>query len=85
MTQEQYKKAVELNERIDELEEVKGLLKDSSLWYAYKIKSYGLNEWKLFAEFYMHPIRHILDKYDKMIRQEINDEIKKLKSKIEEI
>lgn len=85
MTQGQYKKAVELNERIDKLEKVKEMLKDSSLWYAFKTKSFRINDWELFAEFYMRPIRHILDKYDKMIRQEINDEIKMLKSKIEEI
>jgi len=80
MTQEQYKKAIELNERISELEEAEKSLKGSNLWYAYKN---GLCNWKTLAEWYIHPIKNILDKHDKLIRQEINDEIKKLKSEIE--
>ena len=80
MTWEQYKKAVGLNERISELETTEELLKGSHLWYAYKN---GLCRWEILAEWYILPIKHILDKYDKIIRQEIDDEIKKLKAEIE--
>lgn len=80
MTQEQYKRAIELNERISELKEVEKSLIGSNLWYAYKR---GLCNWETLAEWYISPIRHILDKHDKMIRQEINGEIKKLKAEIE--
>ena len=81
MTQEQYKKAVGLNERIKGLEAVqRELLNYSNLWYAYKN---GLCRWEILAEWYILPIKHILDKYDKIIRQEIDDEIKKLKAEIE--
>ena len=84
MTQEQYKKAVGLNERIKGLEAVqRELLNYSSLWYAYGRTIYGNENWEVFPKEIVNPIRYILDKHDKMIRQEINDEIKKLKSEIE--
>lgn len=84
MTWEQYKKAVELNERIEGLEAVqRELLNYSSLWYAYGRTICGNENREVFPKEIVNPIRHILDKHDKMIRQEINDEIKKLKSEIE--
>lgn len=84
MTQEQYKKAVGLNERIKGLEAVqRELLNYSNLWYAYGRTIHGNEYLEVFPKGIVNPIRHILDKHDKMIRQEINDEIKKLKSEIE--
>ena len=85
MTQEQFNKAVEINNRIDELNEVKDEIKDTSkhrLWYAYRSID---TEWRLTSEYVMRHISSILDKYDLMIRKEIDEEIDRLKKEIEEL
>lgn len=80
MTQEQYNRAVQISNRLDELEKVKKEIegaKDHRLWYAEK----G-SEWRLTTEWIMRYISELLDKHDLMIRQEIDDEIEKLKKEI---
>lgn len=82
MTQEQYFRAVAINSRIDELERVKDEIKETTkhrLWYANKSGS----DWTLASEWKMRYIDKLLDKHDLMIRQEIDDEINKLKQEID--
>lgn len=82
MKPEQYKRAVQINDRICELETVKKEIKGNAkyrLWYAEKSE----RDWRLTSEWIMCYISEILDKHDKMIRQEIDDEIAALKAEIE--
>ena len=82
MTQEQYFRAVAINSRIDELEKVKEEIKETTkhrLWYA---KNFG-GDWMLASEWKMRYIDKLLDKHDLMIRQEIDEEINKLKQEID--
>lgn len=84
MTPEQYKRAVEINDRISELEKVKKEIKETTkhrLWYAERSE----RDWRLTSEWIMCYISEILDKHDKMIRQEIDDEIAALKAEIERL
>ena len=82
MTQEQYNRAVWINNRIGELEKVKDEIKETTkhrLWYAWK----GESDWRLTSEWEMRYISKLLDKHDLMIRAEIDEEIEKLKAEIE--
>ena len=84
MTPEQYKRAVQINDRISELEKVKKEIKETTkhrLWYAEKCE----RGWGLTSEWIMCYISKILDKHDQMIRQEIDDEIAALKAEIERL
>ena len=84
MTPEQYKRAVQINDRICELEKVKKEIKETTkhrLWYAEKCE----RGWGLTSEWIMLYISKILDKHDQMIRQEIDDEIAALKAEIERL
>lgn len=83
MTQEQYNRAVWISERLEELEKVKDEIKETTkhrLWYANKS---GGCDWMLVSEWKMRYIDKLLDKHDLMIRQEIDEEINKLKKEIE--
>ena len=85
MTEEQYLRAVQINDRLAELEKVKDDIKPTSkhrLWYAYNTGEFG-SDWSLCSEWRMRYIGDILDKHDLMIRQEIDEEIEKLKKEIE--
>lgn len=85
MTQEQYKRAVEIGNELTALNETKDNIKKTGkhrLWYAYNDGEFG-SEWRLTPEWAMRNISDILDKHDIMIRQEIDEEIEKLKKEIE--
>ena len=85
MTDKQYTRAVQISKRIEELEKVKKEIKETTkhrLWYAYNRGEYG-SDWSLTGEWAMRQIGEILDKHDLMIRQEIDDEIERLKREIE--
>jgi len=87
MTDEQYTRAVQINNRIKELEKVKEYIKQKTkhrLWYAYNTGEFG-SSWSLCPEWCMRNIGDILDKHDLMIRQEIEEEIEKLKAEIKEL
>ncbi len=87
MTEEQYKRAMQINRRITDLNETLDQIKGTSkhrLWYAYNSGEFG-SEWRLKPEWAMRRISDILDKHDLMIRQEIEEEIKKLKEEIKEL
>ena len=83
MEQEQFQRAVQIHERLRELTDVKDEITPTSvhkLWYAY-----DSSKWDLCPTWKMNCIRDILDKHDKMIRQEIDEEIERLKKEIEEL
>ena len=85
MTQEQYKRAVEIGNELTALNETKDNIKKTGkhrLWYAYNDGEFD-SEWRLTPEWAMRNISDILDKHDIMIRQEIDEEIEKLKKEIE--
>ena len=82
MTQEQFQKAVRINNRLEELAKVNKEIDETSkhrLWYAWK----GESDWRLTSEWVMRYISDLLDKHDLMIRQEIDNEIEQLKAEIE--
>lgn len=83
MTQEQFQRAVEINNRLEDLKEVKRCIANTSehrLYYAYKCSN---GDYHCCPDWGMRPISNILDKHDVMIRQEIEDEIVLLKREIE--
>jgi len=84
MTQEQYQRAVQINDRLRELARVKkeiGGTDNHRLWYAEK-SSCG-SDYRLTSEWVMRYISNLLDKHDLMIRQEIDNKIEQLKAEIE--
>ena len=85
MTEEQYKRAVEIGKELTALNETKDNIKKTEkhrLWYAYNDGEFG-SEWRLTPEWAMRNISDILDRHDMMIRQKIEDEINNLKKEIE--
>lgn len=82
MTQEQYNRAVEINNRLEELEEVKKEINGTSKHLVTYCKQ---DDYEPCYRYTMKYISDILDRHDKMIREEIDNEIKKLKKEIEEI
>lgn len=87
MTEEQFKKAEKLYERLRQLEEVKNEIRNDdyhkgSLTYKSMGCDFG-SRWEMVAHYVMLSIAGILDRHDKQIRQEIDAEIKKLKKEIE--
>lgn len=85
MTEEQFNEAVRINNRIGELEEVKKKISLSTynrLSYIQKDGSIH-DDWTIVGEWIMKDISDILDRHDQQIRQEIDEEIEKLKKEIE--
>ena len=89
MTQEQFKTAVKLHNRLEALLEVQKQVvntKTHCLWYAFdRSSSCGNTDWKLVDESKIRDISDILDRHEKMIRQEIDDEIANIIKQIEEL
>lgn len=83
MTQEQYNRAVMISKRLKELEEVSNLIANTKgrLIYIVDDPTSFLNK-DIISE---NHISDILDRHDKMIREEIDAEIEKLKKEIEEL
>lgn len=82
MTPELYERVVEIHERIETLEEIKKYIADKSthrLYFAYK----NIDEFRCCPDWSMRPIADLLDKHDRMIRQEIDEEIERLTKEIE--
>ena len=87
MDKETYNRAVAISNRLSQLQKVKEELKNTHkhyLTYARKADSFG-DEDTLCADWKMKYIGVILDKHDKMIRQEIDGEIAALNKEIEEL
>lgn len=89
MTQEQYQTAIRLHKRLEALGEVKKEIEETEkyrLWYAKRYDPLtGTTEWETVSEYVMQNISDILDRHDKMIREEIDEEIAKIKKQIEEL
>lgn len=91
MTREQFLTVTRLHERLEALDEVKKEIEQTKrhrLWYAREyghpmIRSYS--KWELVDEHIMHSISDILDRHDKMIREEIDEEIAEIKRQIDEL
>ena len=84
MTDKQFRRAVEIADRIKELNDVKKEIEDTSkhrLTYSYK----GQSEWRLCNCYVLSRIGKILDKHDDMIRREIDEEIAALEAEIKEL
>lgn len=84
MTEQQFNEAVRINNRIEELEKVKeeiSSLPNNKLSYIQKGDSIR-DGWMILGGV-MRLISDILDRHDKQIRQEIDDEIAKLRKEIE--
>ena len=82
MTDEQFKKAVEISDRLRDLEDIKKYISPENehiLIYGYKID----NDWNACSKYNLEPILDLLDKHDRMIRKEIDEEIINLKKEIE--
>lgn len=85
MTEEQFNEAVRINNRIGELEKVKkeiSSLPKNKLSYIQKGDSIR-DDWRIVGGWIMRLISDILDRHDVQIREEIDEEIKKLKKNIE--
>lgn len=82
MTQEQYDRAAEINNRLLSLYKVKGEISryNTVLGYFHRLQ-HLFKDLRIIDE----DIRDILDRHDKMIREEIDAEIEKLKKEIEEL
>lgn len=87
MTQEQYQTAIRLHKRLKALGEVKKEIKETEkhrLWYARRYDPMcGSTEWNTVSECAMWNISDILDRHDRMIREEIDEEIAEIKRQIE--
>lgn len=85
MTEQQYNRACQIYDRLSELADVKGSIEGTSthrLYFAYKDSG---GDFRCCPDWAMRYISEILDKHDKMIRQEIEDEIESLKKEIEKL
>lgn len=89
MTQEQFNTAIRLHKRLEALEEVKKEIEGTEkhrLWYAKRYDPMcGTTKWDTVSEYAMQNISDILDRHDRMIREEIDEEIAKIKKQIEEL
>lgn len=87
MTQEQYQTAIRLHERLEALNEVKKEIEETEkhrLWYAKRYDPMTeTTKWETVSEYSMRSISDILDRHDKMIREEIEEEIASIKRQIE--
>lgn len=85
MTEQQYNRACQIKDRLSELADVKKQIEGTSthrLYFAHK--DYD-GDFRCCADWVMRYISEILDKHDRMIRQEIEEEIERLKKEIEEL
>lgn len=84
MTQEQYNRAVKIGKRLEELGNAKKEL-EKGIQYQLSFSTKIAGEYYTCSEWLLSPISDILDRHDKMIREEIDAEIEKLKKEIEEL
>lgn len=83
MTQEQYIKAVEINQRMIEIGGAKEALKDVNVKLAFITKNN--KDHRCIDNTLSTAVSQILDRHDRMIRAEIDEEIKKFEKEIEEL
>lgn len=89
MTKEQFNTAIRLHERLEALRAVKKEIAETEkhrLWYAKRYDPMtGTTKWETVSEYTMRPISDILDRHDKMIRKEIDEEMEEIKRQIEKL
>lgn len=89
MTTEQFQNAIRLHKRLEALNEVKKEIKETEkhrLWYEKRYDPMtGTTQWDTTSEYVMYNISEILDRHDKMIREEIDEKIEEIKRQIEEL
>lgn len=76
MNKETYNKAIAINNRLSKLQKVKEALTDDNYKLTYSLGS-------TCADWMQKYISAIIDKHDKMIKQEIDDDIAALNKEIE--
>ena len=84
MTEQQYNRACEIKNRLEALADTKKSIvstKENRLYYATRYS----DEYRCCPDWAMRPIAELLDRHDRMIRQEIEEEIERLKKEIEEL
>lgn len=85
MTQEQYNRAVDISERLKELESVKKEIQGISTHRLSYLHETSVGNYNQCNKYYMSKIGTILYRHDMMIREEIDAEIEKLQKEIEEL
>lgn len=88
MTQELYDKVTRIYDRLSQLAKVKKEISpigENRLSYIHKSKPYNNLTPEPCNEFIIRYIYEILDRHDKMIRAEIDEEIEKLEKEIESL
>lgn len=87
MTQEQYERAIQINGRLNDLEMVKCEIdrRNASLVYAYQQMCEYSIETQICREVVMAKLHDILNRHDKMIREEIDEEMRALEKEIESL
>lgn len=86
MTQEQYERTCQIHKRLTDLADVKkriGSKPNEKIILSYLYSSNNSNDYSHCNYWCMRNIADILDKHDKMIREEIDAEIESLKKEIE--
>lgn len=78
MTKEQYQRAVQINERLNQLKEVKNEISSKS---DHRLSYIDRNE-KCCPIWKMKHISELLDKHDELIRTEIEEEINNLQKRL---
>lgn len=82
MTEEQFNKVIRINDRINQLVNVNREIADTTR-HRLSYITHGASDWHPSNEWIMEYISDILDRHDMQIRQEIDEEIEKLKKEIE--
>lgn len=84
MTTEQYTRAIQISERLKELEQIKKAISSTTRnRLTYEIE--GDRGYNAHPSWVIKPIGNILDRHDKVIREEIDQEIEALTKEIETI
>lgn len=85
MTEQQYNRACEIKDRLEALAKVKKEITDKASHRLYFACKNCDGDFRICPDWLMRPIAELLDKHDRMIRQEIEEEIERLKKEIEEL
>lgn len=91
MTEEQFNKAIELNGKLNKLycakKEIGGKTRHRLSYIERRDKQLGDtgDDWRLSDVDDLEVIGHILDRHDVQIRQELEDEINKIKQEIKKL
>jgi hypothetical protein len=85
MEKETFDRIVELNKRLDGLNEAKKEIGDTCSHRLLYINKENLVSWRDIAIWKLNPIFDILDRHDEQIRQEIDEEIQKIYNEIDQL